>query len=208
MVQPCNRILFGSKKEWTADTHKNVDQSQKRAGKNGTQKSIFDYSIYIEMQNEISSPIVIARRSVLAWGQELRELTFKGHKRAFWSDKNVLYFDCDDDYMSKYICQNLSVYLNLLHFISCSLYINQPDLKICKGREQTLYARDCLEKTTPSSFLGTPIEKQTLPSAHKLVHTYRLLATFEKKNLRKNFGFLIIKQVYLCAQTFGNLLYI
>lgn len=97
---------------------------------------------------------------MLAWGQELRELTFKGHKRAFWSDKNVLYFDCDDDYMSKYICQNLSVYLNLLHFISCSLYINQPDLKICMGRGVDIVCKG-LPRENNSFFLPGDTNRKT-----------------------------------------------
>lgn len=98
-------------------------------------------------------------------------MTFKGHKRIFWGDRNDLYFYCDD-YMSVYICQShLTVYLKLVHFILCRLYINQLNLKIWMEKVVDTISRDWIESTTPS-ILETPRRKETLPLVQsKMVHT-------------------------------------
>ena len=48
------------------------------------------------------------RNQIKGQGWQGEETGIKQHKRTFWHDRNVLYLDCDDGYMTVYICQHAS----------------------------------------------------------------------------------------------------
>lgn len=109
VVHPNNELL-GNKKEWTTDTHTNMNQPQKHYA-NWKMPDTVIYSLtplYVTFWK--GKTIRTNNRSVIAraWGNE--EEDCKVSQRTFIGNGKVLYLYCDGGYMTTHLSKFIKLY--------------------------------------------------------------------------------------------------